>query len=113
MYMVMNTSAHQKEAVDLIKWLVNKRNALRWAKTLDHEPIDTFTAANPYFKQPIFKAFAESLPFADTRPPIPRYNEILHAFDVAAQDVVLGKATAKQAMDQVAATSKKILSRGI
>jgi ABC-type glycerol-3-phosphate transport system substrate-binding protein len=113
MYMVMNTSAHQKEAVDLIKWLVNKRNALRWAKTLDHEPIDKLAAANPYFKQPMFKAFAESLPFADTRPPIPRYNAISHAFDVAAQDVVLGKATAKQAMDQVAATTKKILSRGI
>lgn len=112
MYMVMNTSEYQEEAVALLKWIVSKENALRWAKELDHEPIDEFTAADPYFQQPIFQAFRQSLEFAHTRPPQPRWNAISAAYDEAAQKAVLGEATPQQALDELAATAEEIVGQG-
>ncbi len=112
MYMVLNTSEHQEEAVDLLKWIVSRENALRWAKELDHEPIDEFTAADPHFKQPTFQAFHESLQFARTRPVEPRWNAISAEYDIAAQRAVLGEATAQQAMDELAATAAEIVNEG-
>lgn len=112
MYHVINTTKHPKEAVELLKWLVSKENALRWAKTLDHEPIDEFTAADPYFQQPIFEAFEESLPFAHTRPAEPRWNAISRAYDVAAQKAVLGDVTPEQAVEELAKTVEEIVNQG-
>ncbi len=110
-YMVTNTSEHPEEAVELLKWIVSKENALRWAKTLDHEPIDEFTAADPHFQQPIFQAFHESLQFAQIHPPEPRYNAISAAFNDAGQKAVLGEATSQQALDELAATAKEVVSQ--
>ncbi len=108
-YMVMNTSQHQKEAVDLLKWIVSKENALRWAKTLDHEPIDKFAEKDSHFQQPIFAAFTESLQWAHIPAAMPRYNAVSKAMDVAAQKALLGQLTAKEAMAEIAAETKKSL----
>ncbi len=108
-YMVMNTSKHQQEAIDLLKWIVSKENALRWAKTLDHEPIDSFTEKDAHFQQPIFAAFTESLKFAFINPSLPRYNQVSKAMDVAAQKCLLGQETAAEAMAEIAAEGKKAL----
>ncbi len=107
--MVMNTSQHQKEAVDLLKWIVSKENALRWAKTLDHEPIDKFAEKDSHFQQPIFAAFTESLQWAHIPAAMPRYNAVSKAMDVAAQKALLGQLTAKEAMAEIAAETKKSL----
>lgn len=109
MYMVTNTSQHQKEAIDLLKWVVSRQNALRWAKTLDHEPIDKYTAADPHFTTSLFKPFEESLPFASTLPPTPAYNAVGQAITQAIQKALLGQETPKAALDEAAATAKNAL----
>ena len=109
LYMVPNTSSHQQEAIDLLTWLVSQQNALRWAKTLDHEPIDKNTAANPYFKTPLFEPFTESLPFASALPETPAYNAVNQAIIEAIQKAVLKQETPKAALDAAAATAKNVL----
>jgi ABC-type glycerol-3-phosphate transport system substrate-binding protein len=106
MYMVTTNSQHQKESIDLIKWLVSKPNALRWAKTLDHEPIDKFTEADPHFTTPIFQPFKESLSFATGLPPTPAWNAVNDALTQAIQKALLGKATPKAALDEAAGVAK-------
>jgi ABC-type glycerol-3-phosphate transport system substrate-binding protein len=102
-YMVMNDSDYQEEAIALIKWLVSRENALRWAKTLAHEPIDEFTAQDPYFNKPLFKPFQESLDFATTQPPTAGFNVALEELTVAQQKALTGKTTPKEALDEAAA----------
>jgi multiple sugar transport system substrate-binding protein len=109
LYMVMNTSPHQQEAIALLKWLVSKQNALRWAKTLNHEPIDKFTAADSYFSTPLFKPFEESLPYASALPVTPAYNAVNQAITQAIQKALLGQGTPKSLLDQAAATAKSAL----
>jgi multiple sugar transport system substrate-binding protein len=109
MYMIPNTSPYQKEALDLLEWLVSKENALRWAKTLNHEPIDTFTAADPYFKSPLFQPFAQSLPSATSLPATPAWNAVDAALIQAIQKAILGQLTPKAALDQAAATAKSAM----
>jgi len=108
-YMVMNTSQHQKEAIDVVKWMVSRQNALNWAKSLDHEPIDKFTADDPHFTTPLFEPFKTSLSFASVLPPTPAYNAVNQAIKQAIQKALLGKASPKQALDEAAATSKAAL----
>lgn len=102
-YMVMNDSDYQEESIALIKWLVSRKNALRWAKTLDHEPIDEFTAQNSYFDNPLFRPFQESLDFATTQPPTAGFNAVLEELTIAQQKALTGKATPKEALDEAAA----------
>ncbi len=108
-YMVTNTSQYQEEAIDLIKWLVNRKNALNWAKTLDHEPIDRLTAQEPYFKKPLFKPFQESLAFATTQPPNAGFNAVLEELTIAQQKALTDKATPKEALDEAAANVNEAL----
>jgi len=109
MYMVTADSQHQKESIDLIKWIVSKQNALRWAKTLDHEPIDKFTAADAHFTTPLFEPFKSSLAFASTLPPTPAWNAVNDALTQAVQKALLGKAPPKAALDEAAATAKSAM----
>ena len=112
MYMVSNTTKHPDEAVALLKWIVSKENALRWATTLDHEPIDKFTAADPHFQQPIFKAFAESLEFAHVRPRQPRWNAISAALNEAGQKAVLQQETPEAALAEFQSAAEEVVSQG-
>ncbi|HEY4388814.1 MAG TPA: sugar ABC transporter substrate-binding protein [Ktedonobacteraceae bacterium] len=109
MYMVMNTSPHQQEAINLLKWLVSRQNALRWAKTLNHEPIDKYTAADPYFATPLFKPFETSLPYASSMPATPAYNAVNQAITQAIQQAILGQKTPKAALNDAATTAKSAL----
>lgn len=109
-YVVMNTSPYPEEAVKLLQWIVSKDNAKRWAMELDHEPIDSFTAADEYFQKPIFQAFAESVPFTNNQPPVPRYNSVSRAMDENAQKALLGEMTAEQAMNAIADEMTKAIS---
>lgn len=109
MYMVVNTSQYQKEAIDLLKWLVSRQNALRWAKTLDHEPIDKFTAADSHFTTPLFEPFTQSLSSASPQPPTPAFNAVNQAIIQAIQKALLGQKTPKAALDEAAATAKNAL----
>jgi len=109
MYMVSSTSQHQQEAIELIKWLVNRKNALRWATTLDHEPIDKVTAQHPHFQTPVWDAYRETLEFATTQPPTPGFNTISEELTIAQQKVLLGEATPKEALDEAAAKVNEAL----
>ena len=109
MYMVMNTSPNQQEAINLLKWLVSRQNALRWAKTLDHEPIDKYTVADPYFSTPLFKPFEDSLQYATPLPETPAYNAVNQAITQAIQQSLLGQKTPKAALDAAAVTAKAAL----
>jgi multiple sugar transport system substrate-binding protein len=109
MYMVTTNSQHQKESIDLIKWLVSKQNALLWAKTLDHEPIDKFTEADSHFTTAAFQPFKESLSFASGLPPTPAWNAVNDALTQAVQKALLGKATPKAALDEAAGIAKDAL----
>lgn len=100
-YLVNKASKHPQESVDLLKWLVSRDNALRWAKTLYHEPIAKSSAADSFFQQPIFGAFAESLPWAHPGFPVVRANEINKELDTQVQRAALGQVTAKDAMAAV------------
>lgn len=112
MYMVTNTSKHQKEAIDLVKWLVEPANALRWAKTLEHEPIDKGTASNPHFQDSLFKPFEESLEFASPLPAIPEFQAALEAaLGQNLQKALLGKSNPKKALDDAADQGQKVLTK--
>ncbi len=100
-YMVTSSTKHPNEAVDLIKWLVSKQNALRWAKTLSHEPIDKFTAQDPFFSRTLFKPFQESLAWAHPFPPYPRALEYRSELNAQVQKVLLGQTSSKDALTAV------------
>ena len=108
-YMVINTSQYQDESIKLIKWLVSRKNAKRWAKTLDHEPIDKFTAQDPYFHKPLFEPFQESLKFATTQPPNAGFNTVVEQLTIANQKALTDKATPKEALDEAAANVNEAL----
>lgn len=109
MYMVTSDSQHQQESINLLKWLVSKQNALRWAKTLDHEPIDKFTASDPHFTAPLFEAFTASLPISVPPVPTPAWDAVNQAITQAIQKALLKQASPKAALDESAAKAKDIL----
>jgi multiple sugar transport system substrate-binding protein len=109
LYMVPNTSQHQEEAINLLKWIVSRQNALRWATTLDHEPIDKYTATDPHFTTPLFKPFTDSLPYASAQPQTPAYNAVNQAITQAIQQALLGQAQPQAALNTAAATAKSAL----
>jgi ABC-type glycerol-3-phosphate transport system substrate-binding protein len=67
------------------------------------EPIDEFTAQNPYFDKLLFRPFQESLDFATTQPPTAGFNVVLEELTIAQQSALTGKSAPKEALDEAAA----------
>jgi multiple sugar transport system substrate-binding protein len=111
-YAVMKSSKHPQEAADLLKFIVSKENAKRWAKTLGHEPIDSFTAADPQVgMDPLYDASKGTMKYAGIQPPTPLWWPINKAMEDAIQNVLLGKQTPKAALDGAAKVIQEELKR--
>jgi multiple sugar transport system substrate-binding protein len=99
-WMIPKQSKHQKEALDFILWMESKENVMRWAKTLNHIPIRTSVANDPYFQKDMFKPFLEANEIGVPQVELIRRREIDKAIKDGIQAVYLGQKTIKQVLEE-------------
>jgi len=110
-YTVMKASQHQKEAVELIKWLVSKENDLKWCKELSHLPIRSSNLETIVSSDPIFKGFLESRKIAKIRPRIPYFWEFAAPLTSGLKEIFAGKKNPKQALDDTAVAMQAVIDK--
>jgi multiple sugar transport system substrate-binding protein len=110
-YTVLKQSKYPKEAVDVIKWLVSKENDLRWGSTISHLPVRQSNMTAVVSKDPIFGPFAEAGKVAVIRPRISYYWEFSQPLSSAIQEVLAGRKTADQAVNEAAPKMQEVVDK--
>jgi len=108
-YLVTKSSKHQADATRLAQFLTDRRHALRWAKTLEQEPVDRYTRADPFFSRPVYAAYAQTSKIAALYPKTPLWLQIDDAFTKYLQKAVLRELTPQQTLQQLSARCETIL----
>lgn len=103
-------SRNQENAKKFLAWFSKKETQEKWAK-LGGLTVNTSVLESADFKNatPFNAAFAESVPHLKDFYNIPQYAALLEATQIHWNDVVVGRKTAKEAMDAVARRHTEIL----
>jgi ABC-type glycerol-3-phosphate transport system substrate-binding protein len=111
----VTTQAQDKEAAwKFVRWLSGPTGIEMWSKTTGGFPARTDVANQGWFKEKtLFQAFAQQMQLPNARSPflgMPNAVQMNKIMTTEVQNVVQGKKSAKQALDDAAAEWNKILA---
>ena len=109
---VTSTSAHKDAAFKFIEYLTSKDVQKRYAAHVT--PLWTSLLSDPELlaKQPdLLAAFGKQWPWAHVRPKVPYYPEMSQAIQVAIQEVIVGGADPKTALDAAAQKADELAAQ--
>lgn len=102
---------HPDLAWEFISIAMNQDNQRTWALGRGYVPVRTSLTEDDQFVEtiPFYETLKEQLPNARTRPAIPEYGQVSAEIQMALQSVLLGEATAQEALDAAAANANALL----
>lgn len=100
------TGKHKEEVADFWKLRYRTETVTEFLKQYDLMPFSHSVAADPYYQtHPVLKGFADAGQYGRFLPKAPAYAQVSDALSVAIAKAVLGQASAKDALDEAAATA--------
>lgn len=111
MFVVLKNSKHPKEAIKLIKFLLEEENALEIVK-VQHNVVPTYKASinHPYYQtHPNERIFFQQMLTAVAPPNHPSWVSIQEEITNAIEKVVVGTTAPKKALDEATVKIDKIL----
>ncbi|TDF93444.1 ABC transporter substrate-binding protein [Paenibacillus piri] len=96
-FSISEQSKHKEAAVQYLKFLLNKENALKFFEGTGRMPTRTETNDSPLLNSPEYKGFIEAQKYAFQQPVVPFFSKVQTAVGVAYQSVLTSKTGADEA----------------